>query len=139
MAFNSKQYSFVDISVIILGRKIEGFRGVEYTVTTEKEVLHGRGKKAMSIQSGPETIEGSLTILQSELTALNTVIRAANPLAKITDVSFDIIITYGNGTTSTTDKIVSAEFTEYKKGMGSDDKFMEIEMPFMALDLIEGV
>jgi hypothetical protein len=139
MAFNSKQYSFVDISVIILGRKIEGFRGIKYSVSVEKEVLHGRGRKALSIQSGPETIEGTLMLLQSEMVALNTAIRAANPLAKLTDVSFDIIVTYGSGLTSTTDKIVSAEFTDYEAGMEASDKFMEIELPFLALDVVHGV
>lgn len=139
MAFNSKQYAFVDISVIILGRKIEGFRGIKYSVKTEKEHLHGRGRKAMSIQSGAETVEGELTLLQSELIALNTTIRAANPLAKLTDVSFDIIVTYGNGITASTDKVASAEFTEYEVGMEADDKYMEIALPFLAIDVFHGV
>lgn len=139
MAFNSKQYAFSDVKVIILGREIEGFRGVSYKVSVEKEHLHGRGKKPLSIQSGQETIEGELMLLQSELIALVTAVKAVNPNYKITDVSFDIVITYGDGTTASTDIVRSAEFTEYEKGMENGDKFMEVSMPFLALDLNENV
>lgn len=139
MAFNSKQYAFSDIRVIILGRELEGFRGVSYKVSVEKEHLHGRGKKPLSIQSGNETIEGELTLLQSEVVGLTAAVKAVNPVAKLTDVSFDIVITYGEGSTSVTDILRSCEFTDYEKGMSNGDKNMEITMPFLALDLNENV
>lgn len=138
MAFNSKQYAFSDISVIVLGRELQGFRGVKYKVTTDKEVLHGRGKKAFSIQSGNETIEGELMLLQSELEALRAAVKSVNPNYKLTDVAFDIVVTYGNGTVAATDIIQGAEFKEYEKGMEQGDKFMEISLPFLALDVKEG-
>lgn len=137
MGFNSKQYQFSDVSVIILGRKIEGFRGVKYKVSVEKEPLYGRGKKALSIQSGVEKIEGELMMLQSEVIALVTAVKSASPTSKITDISFDIVVTYGDGTTAITDIIRSAEFTDYEKGLQNGDKFMEISMPFIALDIDE--
>ncbi len=137
MAFNSKQYAFSDIKVILLGRELEGFRGVKYKVTTEKEALFGRGKKALSIQSGNEAVEGELMLLQSEVEALRAAVKAVNPLYKLTDVSFDIVVTYGD-TTSVTDIILGAEFTEYEKGMEQSDKFMEVSLPFLALDVKEG-
>lgn len=139
MSFNSKQYTFSDIRVIVLGREIEGFRGVKYKVSTDKEVLHGRGRKALSIQSGQEKIEGELMLLQSEVVALSQAVKASNPDLKITDVSFDIVVTYGNGTTATTDIIRSCEFTEYEKGMENGDKYMEVSLPFLALDVNESV
>jgi hypothetical protein len=139
MGFNSRQYRFSDVSVVVLGRTLEGFRGVTYKVSTDKEILRGRGKKALSIQSGAETIEGKLMLLQSELEAMRTAVKAVNPLLKITDISFDIVVTYGNGATAVTDIIQGCEFTEYEKGLEESDKFMEIELPFMALDLKEGV
>jgi len=138
MAFNSKQYAFSDVSVIILGRELQGFRGVKYSVKTEKEVLHGRGRKAFSIQQGAESVEGELMLLQSEVEALRAAVKAVNPTYKLTDVAFDIVVTYGNGLTAVTDIIQGAEFTEYEKGMESADKFMEISLPFLALDVKEG-
>jgi hypothetical protein len=139
MAFNSKQYAFSDVRVIILGREVEGFRGVSYKIGVEKEHLHGRGKKPLSIQSGPETIEGELMLLQSEVIGLIETVKAVNPKAKLTDVSFDIVVTYGEGTTAKTDVIRSCEFTEYEKALSNGDKFMEVTLPFLALDVDENL
>ncbi len=135
MGFNSKQFQFSDVSVIVLGRELQGFAGVSYKVKTEKTPVFGRGNKALSIQSGNEMIEGKLSLLQSELEAFTLAVKATNPLLKITDVSFDIIVTYGNGTDSRTDKILGCEFTEYEKGMKQGDKNMTIELSFVALDI----
>lgn len=137
MAFNSKEFTYADINVTILGRNITGLRGIKYKVTTNKERLYGRGKKALAIQSGNEEVEGEIMLLQSELTALTLAAKAANPLNKITDISFDIVVSYGQGTTARTDIIIGAELTEYEMGMEQDDKFMEISIPFMALDIKE--
>ena len=133
---NTKQFEFSDIRVIILGRQLEGFRGVSYTVSKEKELVYGRGNKALSLQSGNESIEGELMLLQNEVEALRLAVQTARPTAKLTDVSFDIVVTYGNGTSSVTDTLLGCEFTEYEKGMEQGDKFMEISMPFMALDIV---
>ena len=105
MPFNSKQYAFSDIKVVVLGRTLEGFQGVKYSIKTDKSLLYGRGSKALSIQSGNESIEGSLMLYQSELTALEAAVKAANVLLKITDIDLDIVVTYGNGLTATTDVI----------------------------------
>lgn len=138
MGFDSKQYAFSDVRVNILGRSLVGFQGVKYKVNVDKEPVFGRGKKALAIQSGNETIEGELMLLQSELIALDLAVKAINPLYKITDISFDIVVSYGE-TIVTTDIIKGVEITEYEKGMEQEDKFMEISLPFLALDLQEGV
>lgn len=135
--FNSKEFAYSDINVTILGRNITGLRGIKYKVTTSKERLYGRGKKALAIQSGNEEIEGEIMLLQSELVALSVAAKAANPLNKVTDISFDIVVSYGQGTTAKTDIIIGAELTEYEKGMEQEDKFMEITIPFIALDIKE--
>lgn len=139
MAVNGKQYAFQDIRVILLGREIEGLRGIKYKIERSKEALHGRGRKTLSIQAGEETVTGELTLLQSELTAMVEAVKASNPSLKITDVAFDIVVTYGEGTEATTDTIVSAEFTDYEKSLQSGDKYMEITMPFLAVDVLENI
>lgn len=139
MAFNSKQYAWSNVSVNLLGRTLVGIRGVSYSVSTDKEPVFGRGRKALAIQTGNETIEGEIILLQSELEALNAAVKSVNPLNKITDVSFDLVVSYSDGTTSTTDIIKGVELTEYEKGLGQEDKFMEITIPFLALDVQEGV
>lgn len=139
MAFSTKQYAWSDVSVNLLGRTLVGIRGVSYKVTADKEPVFGRGRKALAIQTGNETIEGEVMLLQSELQALNTAVKAINPAYKITDVAFDLVISYSNGTTASTDIIKGVEFSEYEKGLEQEDKFMEITIPFLALDLQEGV
>jgi len=137
MAFNSKEFTYADINVTILGRNVTGLRGIKYSVKTDKERVYGRGNKALAIQSGNEEIEGEIMLLQSELEALSVAAKAANPLNKVTDISFDIVVSYGQGTTAKTDILIGVELTEYEKGMAQEDKFMEISIPFIALDLKE--
>lgn len=138
MAFNSKQYAFADVSVIVLGRTLEGFRGVKYTVKVDKEYARGRGRNPMSIQSGDLSVEGELMMLQSEVEALRAAVKTVNPTYKLTDISFDIVVTYGDGATSTTDTILGCEFTEYEKGMSQGDLMMEVSLKYIALDVQEG-
>jgi hypothetical protein len=137
MAFNSKEFSYSDINVTVLGRNITGLRGIKYTVKTNKERVYGRGKKALAIQSGNEEIEGEIMLLQSELNALIVAAKAANTANKVTDISFDIVVSYGQGTTAKTDIIIGAEISDYERGMKQGDPFMEISLPFIALEIKE--
>ena len=138
MSFSTKQYAWSDVSVNLLGRTLVGIRGVSYKVTSVKDPVYGRGRKALAIQSGNEAIEGEIMLLQSELQALTTAVKSINPTAKITDIAFDLVIVYSNGTTTTTDILKGVELTEYEKALEQEDKFMEITLPFLALELQEG-
>lgn len=137
MAFDSQQFAFRDIRVVLLGREVVGFQGVKYKVKQEKEFLYGRGSKPLAVQSGNESVEGSLTFLQSELEALVAAVKTIDPTKKLTQVSFDVVVTYGNSTDASTDILLGCQITEYEKGMAQGDKYMKIELPFMALDVKE--
>ena len=136
---NTRQYEWSDISIVILGKTISGIVAVEYGTDRKKDYVYGRGNSPLSIQRGQKKHEGELTLLQSEYDELSLLARAVNPKYDITDISFDIAISYGVGAQVVRDIIVSAEFTEAKKGMKSEDTYMEIKLPFMALDVREGV
>jgi len=135
---NGREYEWGDISVVVGGVPIAGFRAVSYKRTREKEAIYAKGRKAHSIQVGNETITGSITFTQSQLEALELATGGNLLTAKV-----DIIVSYGaeanagsvGSAVISTDIIVGAEFTEYEKGMSQGDKFMEIEMPFLALDI----
>jgi hypothetical protein len=135
---NGREYEWADISVIVGGAPIAGFRAVSYKREREKEAMFAKGRKAHSIQSGNESVTGSITFTQSQLEALE-VATGGNPLT----AKLDIVVSYGAELNAgsaasaviSTDIIVGAEFTEYEKGMSQGDKFMEIEMPFLALDI----
>lgn len=134
--FNSREYEWADVSVVAAGRMITGIRGVSYTSSQEKEALYGKGNKPHSIQRGNKTFAGSIRLLQSELEALEL---AAGGDAL--NISFNIVVAYGNplkGDVITTDLLVGCEITEIPKGLNQNDKFMEIELPLVMLDVKRG-
>lgn len=131
--FSSKQYGWSDVTIAIGGRIIEGCSEVEYSKKQEKEVLRGRGKIGHGILRGNVSVEGKITIWQSELEAMTK----DAPDKDVLSLTFDIICSYAASATdpTVTDVIQNCEFTEYKKSLKQGDKNMLIELPFIALDV----
>lgn len=134
MAFNSKEYSYCDVQATILGRPLTGLRGIEYTAKKSKEALFGAGVNPKSIQHGRREYEGTLTVLQSEMEALNRAAKEAG-YTDCLDLEFDIVVTYTSGETVTTDIIRCASITEFPKGMKEGDLNSEHALPFIALGI----
>lgn len=137
--FNSKEYSWSNIQVVLFGRVVIGIRGIKYKVSQEKEAVYGMGNKPLGIQSGNKSYEGEIMLLQSELEAIQ---RAAGTGNDLTDIpAFDIQVSYVDKATGVivNDVVKFAEFTEAEKGMEQGDKFMEITMPFIALDIQKNI
>ncbi|MDM1045874.1 hypothetical protein HX004_14035 [Myroides sp. 1354] len=133
MAFNSREYEWADITVIAGATDITGIRGIEYKETVEKEVLYTKGRKGRSIQTGNISITGTLTVTQSAYITLRK-----SHSKGIRALQLDLAINYGNpieGDALTTDRILSLQFTESGVGMNQNDKFAEIALPFIALEL----
>ena len=131
--FNSKEYEWADINAVIAGRIVTGIRGIQYSAAQEKEALYAKGYKPHGIQRGNKSYSGTITLLQSELEALET---AAGGDAL--DASFNVIVSYGNplnGDVIKTDLLVGVEITEIPKGMNQNDKFMEVALPVIMLDI----
>lgn len=136
--FNSREYEWSDVTVVLAGRDVTGIRAVSYKSSQEKEALYAKGNKPHSIQRGNKAYEGSVTVLQSELQALAAAAKTAG--GDILDLSFNIIVSYGNpsqGDVITTDLLRGCQITEYEKGLSQNDKFMEIELPLIAMDIKE--
>jgi hypothetical protein len=132
--FDTREYEWADVTVVMAGRDVTGIRGVSYNADQEKEALYAKGNKPHGIQHGNKSYAGSVRILQSELEALTA---AAG--GDVLDARFDIIGAYGNpsrGDLVKTDLIRSAEITSVPKGLNQNDKFMEIELPLVALDIV---
>ena len=133
--FDTREYEWADVTVVMAGRDVTGIRGVSYTASQEKEALYAKGNKPHGIQRGNKSYEGSIRILQSELDALSA---AAG--GDVLDVSFNILVSYGNpskGDVIKTDLLSGVEITSVPKGLNQNDKFMEIELPLVMLDVIE--
>ena len=132
---NTREYEWADVTVVVAGRDVTGIRGVSYTAEQEKEALYAKGNKPHGIQRGNKAYTGSLRLLQSEYDALNA---AAG--GDVLNVSFDVVVSYGNpskGDIVHTDLLKGVEITSKPKSLNQNDKFMEIELPLVMLDVIE--
>ena len=134
--FDTREYEWADVTVVMAGRDVTGIRGVSYTSEQEKEALYAKGNKPHGIQRGNKSYTGSIRLLQSEYDALNA---AAGGDAL--NVSFNIVVSYGNpsnGDVIKTDLLRGVELTSKPKTLNQNDKFMEIELPLIMLDVQEG-
>lgn len=132
--FDSREYEWADFTAILGGRDLTGIRGVKYTRKIEREGVYAKGRNAKAIQSGNITVEGEITLLQSEYEALV----ASSKNKDILNLCLDLLGSYGNPTNGDMlifDRIVGLRFTEDTKGYKQGDKFMEITLPFVALEV----
>lgn len=134
-SFNSKEFSWIDVNVVLLGKPVTGLRGIEYKSKRAKEALFATGKKARGIQLGKKEYEGTITVLQSELIAMQAAAKNAG-YDDITDLEFDIIVSYVSETgVLQTDKVVNASITEAPNSIKEGDLYSEHPLPFIACDV----
>lgn len=134
-SFNSKEYAWIDVTLVALGKPVTGLRGIEYKMKRQKEALFATGKKARGIQLGKKEYEGTITVLQSELIAMQAAAKAKG-YDDITDLEFDVIVAYvpESGIVQT-DKVVNLSITEASYSMKEGDLYQEIALPFIACDI----
>ena len=128
-----REYEWGDLTLILGGKDLVRFRSIKYTRKVEREAVFGKGNKAVAIQSGNESVEGEIGMLQSEYEKL---VKAGK--GSVLSLMMDGLMNYGNplkGDAMITDRIESVRFTEETKEFNQGDKFAEIKLPFLALDL----
>jgi hypothetical protein len=130
---NRKQYEWDDIDIVLGGMHISTQQAISYKKSREKTVIYGKGREPIATQHGNSSYEGSITLLQGELEAMEAAAAAMG--SDLLDLDFDIIVGYIDSATVTYDYIRGASFTEYEKGMSQGDPDMTIEMPFVALSI----
>ncbi|WP_107039966.1 hypothetical protein [Brumimicrobium mesophilum] len=135
MAFNSRQYEWAEVTVILGGKDLLTIRAIKYKKTSDNEALHAKGRNAISIQRGNVTVEGEVSILQSELMELEE----SAPNKDILQLALDMEVSYLANGVLRTDRVTGIRFGEYEKSLTQGDKFMEIPIPFLALDVVPGV
>jgi len=138
MAFNSAEYAWKDLYIFIDGNLITGITNIQYSEATENEYVYGRGSEPRNIQEGNESYEGTVTLLQSELEALREAVVAAG-YKNVTKPFFTVNVTYMIGANFQTDTVQQLKINESSKSLAQNDKFMEIELPFMALGVLQNV
>ena len=134
MAFDSKEYGWIDIQIVFAGRPIVGCTEIKYKNKAEREFFYGLGRKPVSYADGQDATEGSITLLQSEFEAL---VRSCPPGKKPNTLApFDIIILYlDENNALVKDIIKSVLLREFEKGGKKGDLNMEIPLPFIAADV----
>lgn len=133
MPFNSRQYEWADVTLVLGGQDLTGIRAVKYTEKIEREPVYAKGRYPHSMQTGNASYEGEISLLQSEYDALE---EAGN--GSIMGLNLDCEVSFGNpanGDALRTDRIIGLRFTEASKELKQGDKFMEIKLPFIALNI----
>lgn len=135
MAFNSNEYAWVDLNVVMQGRVVAGLTALTYTATQTKTNIYAKGNKPYARTRGNKEYEGSIGILQSELEALQRGVANGRDILDIGP--FDISVAYSNeeGGEVVSDIIKGCEFTEVSKSLSQNDPFMEIELPIIIGDV----
>lgn len=137
MAFNSREYEWADITLLIGGRDMTGIRAVKYKEKAEQEPLYAKGRFAHSIQTGNVAYEGEIVLLQSDYLALR-----ASGNGSVLNLRADGTVNYGNpaaGDAMVTDRLEGIRFGEAEMGQKQGDKFMEVTLPFLFLKLVPNV
>ncbi len=131
--FDSEEYAFKDMKLVLGGRPVAGFRAVKFKIATVQEALHASGDDPWSVQSGNTTYTGEIRLLQSECEAL---IEAAKALGKSspTKLTLTAIVNFSREVTEPmkTHEIKNFKFEEFEMGMEQGDTFMEVTFPFVA-------
>ena len=134
MFFDSKECEWSDQRVFLNGIEIGKIRGIKFKKSVEKDLLYASGKKALSIQHGNERIDGTLTVLKGTLEDINRSVQATGG-EDVTDAEFVITVSFvAKGTRAVQNyNLIGVEIAEFEVGMMQNDKFNEINLPFIGL------
>lgn len=135
MAFNSREYEWADVTVIVGGVDIIGIRAVKWTRKKELEPVYAKGRDPHSIQSGNNSYDIELEMLQSSFDELEA---AAND--DILSLNVDIEVSFGNpGDAIKTHRALGVRFSEDVLDIKQGDKFAAISVPGMARKIQKNV
>ena len=131
MPFNSREYEWSDVTVVLGNRDITGIRAIKYEESEEVEALFAKGKHAHSIQGGNRAVSGEINLLQSEYEALVT----AGKGSVLNLRGLSVVVAYGDGTSGMpiTDIVEGIRFSRAAKEFTQGQKFMEVTLPFLAV------
>jgi len=135
--FDTREYEWNDVTILIGTRIIGGAIGVKYSEKQDKELIYGKGNLPYAIQKGNISYEGELTVHMSELIAL----KGESKSGSILDLQVDMTVCYGNpsqGDVMHTDKLMGVQFTESPQEIKQGDNHSEHTLPFIFLRKLPG-
>jgi hypothetical protein len=138
-SFNSADFAWASLTVVLAGRPLVGIRGIQYKVSQEKELLHAAGNEPLGIQHGNKMYEGSIKLLKTEYDRLRATVAAQG--LDMLSFTGDILVTYlrAGAQVASNDRIKSFEFKELDKALEQNAKYMEMTLPIIFLGVEENV
>ena len=134
--FNSDEYSWKDLEVILLGRPLVRILDIKYKGTQETKEIYGRGSDPVGIQKGNKKYEGEIKIGQSELEALIDKAKSTTGSSDPLDLPpFDITVAYVKNGVVRTDVCPHVVLKDVEKAMKQGDTDMEVSVPFTCLKI----
>lgn len=133
MAFDTREYEWADITIIAGGIDLLTIRSFKLTEKVEREAVYGKGNQPIAIQSGNRSYEVELGMLQSGAEKL---VKAGK--GDIFSLAFDVLVNYGNpsqGDAIMSKRATGVRITQYEEAMKQGDKFQEITLPAIALNI----
>lgn len=133
MALLQREFNWQDVTIQMMGKVVAGARAVKYTAKCDQINVYALGGKPIAIATGKKEFEAELTIIQSELEALQRSLPAGKSILDIQ--AFDVVVVYENDGLLVTDILKNCRFTEVTKEIKVDDPFMEITLPIAVMDI----
>ena len=129
---NTRNYSWAECEIRLAGRLLTSVEGVSWNHKQEKTPIYGKGTKALAIKAGNETVDGSISVLQSELEE----ILDASPEGKVinlegADLQVAFVDKAGNMVRYS---VLGISFTEEPHDHKQNDPVGRAVLPFVALD-----
>jgi hypothetical protein len=131
-----KEYDFEDIKIKLFDKEPIGITGIKYGHKQEAKFQHGMGKHAISYTKGKYEATGELSLLQSELEALQRTLPKGKSLTDIPP--FDITVSYAmeGDANTTTDTLKSCIITGLDKELKTGGEAMEVKLPMIITQIL---
>jgi len=133
--FNSNEFGWKDVTIGVNGQTMLAATGISFKDDIERELIYGKGNKPIAVNDGNVKYEGELKIHQSELEKLLE-LKGNKGTAGLRDLT--IVIAYAKEGRITTRTLIGCAATSSGEGYNQNDKFAEVTVPFIFLDIIYG-
>lgn len=132
MILDSKHYSWNDTTLFIGTKDMGGVTKIEVEFGWDQEGVQGKGGKLQAINETNFGVSGTIGLLQADLEAIFDTYGE-----NYQKQYFDIVWNFtGEGDVAPrTHTIKRAKLGKVKMGIAKGDAFMEVDVPFMALDI----
>lgn len=136
--FNSEEYAWTDLNVVMGGRRLGGITGIKWKTKRTVNHIYGKGRDPHARTKGNKEYTGSLKLLQSELEAI---LESAGTGKDITDLTFNVTVAFvpESGGIIKTHNVINVDVEEFEMGMEQNAPNMIIELPFKAGKIVYNV